>query len=116
MNSDKLNTFKKITFGYMFSGEVGSRLLNYGAFCLLVFLIRDFVIYLGVNALGPKGAPLLFLSTPLAFLEGSAHYIELIWWLFFLSGIYEYMRSLYEKVCLENLKFTHLTLADTDYF
>ncbi len=99
------------TFGYMISGEAGSRLLNYGALCLLALLIRDFIIYLGGNASGVKWALLLFLSTPLTFLEGSTHYVELIWSLFLLSTIYEFIRSFYRKNGLPNLYVTPILFA-----
>ena len=67
------------TIGYLLAGETCARLVNLGFLILGVCLVRDLVRALGGSRAGGGWAVLLLLSTPLAFLLGSALYVEAFW-------------------------------------
>jgi 4-amino-4-deoxy-L-arabinose transferase-like glycosyltransferase len=71
---------------YMLGGEVAARLLNLGFILVLSWLVRDLVLWAGGSALGVRWAVLLFLATPLTFLESSSLFIESVWAAFVVAG------------------------------
>ncbi len=74
------------SIGYLLAGETAARFINTGFVFVLCWLIRDLVIWAGGNALGTRWGVLLFLSTPLAFLESSSAFIEPVWTAFIVAG------------------------------
>ena len=62
--------------GYMLAGETAARLINVGFIFILGWLVRDLVLWAGGSAIGARWAVLVFLSTPLTFIEGSSLFIE----------------------------------------
>ena len=75
------------TVGYLLAGEAGARLVNLGFLLLGVCLVRDLVRRLGGSRMGAAWAALLLLSTPLAFLLGSALYVEAFWSAYLVAGL-----------------------------
>ena len=74
------------SIGYMLGGETAARFINVGFIFILCWLIRNLVIWAGADALSARWAVLLFLTTPLTFLESSSLYIESIWATFIVAG------------------------------
>lgn len=75
------------SMGYMLAGETAARLINVGFIFILGGLVRGMVLWAGGSALGARWAVLLFLSTPLTFIEGSSLYIDSVWTSFVAAGI-----------------------------
>ncbi len=75
------------SIGYLIAGETGTRLINVGFLYLVTYLVRDLVLWAGGNEKGATWAALLFLSTPLTFMEGSSLHIESIWACYLISGL-----------------------------
>lgn len=92
---------------YMLAGETSVRLLNACFVFVLSWLLRDLVLWAGGTAFGARWAVLVFLSTPLVFLEASSLYIELIWSAFIVSGTLMVFRSVSSNGDVSN----HLPVA-----
>jgi hypothetical protein len=86
------------TFGYMLSGEVGSRLINFGLIFLLGLVIKELTNLIGGSLNGARWALLLFFSSSLTFLECSSLYIESSMALFLLSGTYMFLAYKWGKL------------------
>jgi len=82
------------TIGYMLGGETASRLFNVGFIFITCRLLYDLVLWVGGNEAGAKWAVLLILSTPLTYTESSGLFIESIWAVFIVSGVFSFL-----KVC-----------------
>jgi hypothetical protein len=74
------------TFGYMLAGEPAARLTNLGFILVIAWLVREISLWAGASRTGSVWAILLFLSTPLTFMENSALFIESGWSAFILCG------------------------------
>lgn len=74
------------SIGYMLAGETAARLINVGFIFALGWLVRDLVLWAGGSAIGARWAVLIFLSTPLTFMEGSTLFIESVWASFVVGG------------------------------
>lgn len=71
---------------YMLAGETASRLSNSAFTLLLAWQIRNMTLWAGGSATSARWASLIFLSTPLAFAEGSSLHIESAWTAFMMAG------------------------------
>lgn len=80
------------SIGYMLAGETGARLINLGFTYLLAWQVREVVLWAGGKARGAKWASLLFLATPLSFLETSSLFVESIFSAFVVAGIMAVLR------------------------
>jgi hypothetical protein len=81
------------SIGYMLGGEFSARLINLGFIFALGLLIRNLVLWAGGSSLGSRWAVLLFLSTPLTFVEGGSVYIESVLTAFAGVGTFALLRS-----------------------
>lgn len=81
------------SIGYMLAGETAARLINVGFIFILGWLVRDIVLWAGGSAVGARWAVLIFLSTPLTFMEGSSLFIESVWASFVVAGTLIVLRS-----------------------
>ncbi len=101
------------SIGYMLAGETGARLINLGFTYLLAEQARQVVLWAGGNERGGKWAALLFLATPLTFLETSCLFVESVFAVFIVAGtmaIFRMVSSSQEK-CGTLLKFGGLMLG-----
>jgi hypothetical protein len=80
------------TAGYFFAGEVGARFINIGGIFLLSGLVYRVTVWAGASKQGACWSALLFLATPLTFLESSSLYVDGIWSLFLVAGIFSLLR------------------------
>ena len=80
------------SIGYMLAGETGARLINLGFTYLLAWQARSVVVWAGGNASGAKWAALLFLATPLTFLETSSLFVESVLAVFVVAGTMAILR------------------------
>lgn len=67
------------TVAYILAGETAARLVNFGGIVLLAGLVRQAARWAYASEAASLWAVLLFLVTPLTFLESSSLYIESIW-------------------------------------
>ena len=74
------------SIGYMLAGEAAARLINVGFIFILAWLLRSLVLWAGGSIVGARWAVLIFLSTPLTFIEGNSLYIESVWASFAVAG------------------------------
>lgn len=81
------------SIGYMLAGETAARLINVGFIFILGWLVRDIALWAGGSVFGTKWAVLIFLSTPLTFMEGSSLFIESIWASFVVAGTLAILNS-----------------------
>lgn len=72
--------------GYMLANETAARLINVGFIFVLVWVVRDIVVWAGGSAIGARWAALIFLATPLTFTVGSSLFIESVWASFAVAG------------------------------
>lgn len=79
---------------YMLAGEQASRLVNVGFAIANCFLIREIVRWIGGSPAAVRWAVLLFLATPLTFLESSSLYIESVWAAFVVGGVFQLLKAL----------------------
>lgn len=82
--------------GYVLGGEVSARLINLGFVFSLALLIREYLIYLKTPALINAYMVLIFLSTPLTFLENSTLYIDSVWTAYLVGGTYFILRFIFD--------------------
>lgn len=75
------------SIGYMLSGEVGSRLINLSFTYLMAFQGYRIANWPGCDIRSSKLTALLFLVTPLTFLETNSLHVEAVWGAFILGGI-----------------------------
>lgn len=75
------------SLGYMLGGESASRMINVGFIFILAWLVRDLVLWAGGSIMGARWAAFIFLSSPLAFTEGSSLHIESVWSAFLVAGL-----------------------------
>lgn len=81
------------SIGYLLAGETAARLINVGFIFILGWLVRDIVLWAGGSIVGARWAVLIFLSTPLTFMEGSSLFIESVWASFVVAGTLAVLRS-----------------------
>lgn len=81
------------SIGYMLAGETAARLINVGYIFVLCWLARDIVRWAGGSVVGARWAILIFLSTPLTFMEGSSLFIESVWSSFVVAGTLSALRA-----------------------
>lgn len=74
------------SLAYMEGGEVAARLINISFIFALAWLVRDLALWAGGSMVGARWAVLLFLTTPLTFLESSSLFVESIWACFVVGG------------------------------
>lgn len=79
---------------YMLAGEQASRLVNVGFVFANCLLIREIVRWIGGSTTAVRWAVLLFLTTPLTFLESSSLYIESVWAAFVVGGVFQLLKAL----------------------
>lgn len=72
--------------GYLFGGETGARMVNTGSLFLLANVVHRLSLWVGVGKSAAVWGTLIFLLTPLTFLEGSSLFIEGSWTAFVLGG------------------------------
>jgi hypothetical protein len=77
------------TLVVMLSSETGARIVNFVAIFLIAYLVYHLGEKFSRDRISAKIACLLFLSTPLIFLEGSTLFIDAVWTLFVLLAFYE---------------------------
>lgn len=82
------------SIGYMLAGETGARLINLGFTYLLAWQAREVVLWAGGKESGAKWAALLFLATPLTFLETSSLFVEPVFSAFVVAGTMAVLRLL----------------------
>jgi 4-amino-4-deoxy-L-arabinose transferase-like glycosyltransferase len=75
------------SIGYMLAGETGARLLNLSFTYLMAFQGYRIASWLGGDTRSSKLTALLFLATPLTFLETNSLHVEAIWGAFILGGV-----------------------------
>jgi len=92
---------------YMLAGETAPRLINVGFIFALSWLLRDLVIWAGGNALGARWSVLIFLATPLIFLEASSLFIDSVWTAFVIAGSI----SIFSTLSSSGTPKTHLLVA-----
>lgn len=80
------------TIGYVFAGELGSRVLNFGGFTLACHLVYRLAIWSKATPNSAMFGVLLFATTPLTFTETSSLFIEGFWTVFFLCGLLAVLR------------------------
>jgi len=73
---------------FVLAGESGSRLINAGFVLVLARFVFDMVLWAGGDNRGARWAVLLFLSTPLTFIEGNSLFIESMWACFCIAGAF----------------------------
>lgn len=66
-------------YGYIIAGETAARLINFQFIILLTSIVYFLAIWAKASKVTAKFAALIFLSTPLIFLENSTLYIDAIW-------------------------------------
>lgn len=81
------------SIGYMLAGEAAARLINVGFIFILAWLLRSLVLWAGGSIVGARWAVLIFLSTPLTFIEGNSLYIESVWASFAVAGTLTILRA-----------------------
>lgn len=72
--------------GYMLAGETAVRFINVGFIFILSWLLRDLVLWAGGSIIGARWAILIFLLSPLTYIEGSSLFIESVWASFIVAG------------------------------
>jgi hypothetical protein len=72
--------------GYLFGAETGARLVNTGSLFLLANVVYRVSLWAGAGKTATGWGVLIFLLTPLTFLEGSSLFIEGSWTAFVLGG------------------------------
>ena len=82
--------------GYVLGGEVAARVINLGFVFSLALLIREYLTYLKIPALMSNSMMLLFLSTPLTFLENSTLYVDSVWTAYVVGGTYFILRFIFD--------------------
>jgi hypothetical protein len=98
--------------GYVLGGEVAARLINLGFVFSLTLLIREYLIYLKIPAFISACMMLLFLSTPLAFLENSSLYIDSVWTAYVVGGAFFIFRFIFDRENKnENIIFASILLG-----
>ena len=85
------------TIGYVLAGESAARLVNSGFLLAVVFLAREFVLWLGGCGRGADWAALVLLSAPLTLLVGSSLFVEPFWCAFLLAGTMWVFRALQDE-------------------
>lgn len=80
------------SIGYMLAGETGARLINLAFTYLLAWQAREVVLWAGGNEGGAKWAALLFLATPLTFLETSSLFVDSVFSAFTVAGTMAILR------------------------
>ena len=85
------------TIGYVLAGESAARLVNSGFVLAVVFLAREFVLWLGGCRRGADWAALILLSAPLTLLVGSSLFVEPFWCAFLLAGTMWIFRALLDE-------------------
>lgn len=85
---------------YITAGEYGARLTNFIFILIICKLIYMMVFELSQSKTYSLLAALLFLATPITYLEVSTLYIESIWTAFIIAAMYELFR------CLNNKEFS----------
>ena len=85
------------TIGYVLAGESAARLVNSGFLLAIVFLAREFVLWLGGCGRGADWAALVLLSAPLTLLVGSSLFVEPFWCAFLLAGTMWIYRALWDE-------------------
>jgi hypothetical protein len=89
------------TAGYFFAGEAGARLTNIGSILLLSSLVYRVAIWAKASKEGACWATLLFLSTPLTFLESSSLFVDGTWGVFVIAGTLALLRMLASSASLK---------------
>ncbi len=79
---------------YMFAGETGARMTNFGGILLLSILVRRLALWTGAREAHAAWAMLLLLVSPLAFTESSSLFIEGMWSAFAVCGTLAVLRLL----------------------
>ena len=81
------------SIGYLLAGETAARLINAGFIFILGWLVRELVWWASGSVIGARWAVLVFLSTPLTFMEGSSLFIESVWASFVVAGTLTVLRT-----------------------
>lgn len=84
------------TIGYVLGGEVAARLINVGFIFILVYLIRDVVLWLTKDHKSAIWAMLLFVVTPLTFTESSSLFIESVWSSYIVAATFWILKIFFE--------------------
>ena len=95
----------------MLAGEYAVRIINISFIFVLCWLIHDLVNWAGGNDLGGKCSILIFLLTPLTFLEASSLYIESIWSAFIVGGTLSFFKLMTSDNKKENLIVSAVLLS-----
>lgn len=80
--------------GFMFAGEAGARLVNFGGLILLAALVYRVALWARSGSTAALWAVLVFVATPLAFTESSSLFIESIWSALIVGGTLALLRLL----------------------
>lgn len=80
--------------GYMFAGETGARLVNFGGLMLLAVLVYKVARWARASPDAAMWGVLVFVTTPLAFTEISSLFIEPIWSALIVGGALALLRLL----------------------
>jgi hypothetical protein len=81
------------SLNYMLAGETAARLVNVSFILVLSWLVRDLVLWSGGTIVGARWATLIFLSTPLTFTESSSLFIESVWAVFVVAGMFALLKT-----------------------
>lgn len=95
----------------MLAGEYAVRLVNVSFIFILCWLIHDLVRWAGGSDKGSRWAIVIFLLTPLTFLEASSSYTESIWSAFIVAGILSVLKLTASDNKRENLFVAAILLS-----
>jgi len=85
------------TIAYMLGGEVCCRLLNVCSVFVLAGLARELVRWAGGTRNGESWASLLFLATPLTYLESTSLNIDPLWTCYLVAGLLALLNSIFDE-------------------
>jgi len=82
-------------FAYMLGDETSARLINLYFTFVMAWQGYKFSIWLGVDKTTSKLTPLIFLTTPIAFLETNSLFVEGVWGAYILAGLGLFFRFIF---------------------
>lgn len=80
--------------GYLLGGETAARLINVSGTLMLALLLKRISTWAGASDTAGKLGVLLFLVTPLSFLESSSLFVDSIWTALLVGGTFALLRTI----------------------
>ncbi len=81
----------------MIGGEKAARLVNVTMLLIIGSIIHKLVEWAGGDRVGGGIAVILYLATPLTYLESSTLFIESVWTALLLAGVFEFLKFLLDS-------------------